>query len=175
MRRGVGQWVALRNDQLLDVQYGTSTNFVVSTKHSPTSSRAPTNNTETPRLDVEASSASYVTSPLRGRAATLTLWRFFYLAEASSPGIRDPRRKEAAKVGQPLTRLPIHPSTYPPSISSSPDMSMYAIAGTRRDRQPPADRSLSKLPPASQSFKRVRNSSTVEPQSWTTMPADDDD
>lgn len=54
-------------------------------------------------------------------------------------------------MGQPLTRLPIHPSTYPPSISSSPDMSMYAIAGTRRDRQPPADRSLSKLPPASQS------------------------
>lgn len=30
-------------------------------------------------------------------------------------------------------------------------MSMYAIAGTRRDRQPPADHSLSKLPPASQS------------------------
>lgn len=52
----------------------------------------------------------------------------------------------------------------PLPVSPSPDMSMYAIAGTRRDRQPHADPSLSKLPPASQSGGS-EIAQRVEPQS----------
>lgn len=85
--------------------------FVVSTNHSPTSSQAPTN-TGTPRFDVELSSASYVTSPLRGRAATSGTLEIFLLAEASSPGIREIIAGRGCKVGQSPCLSPIEQFTH---------------------------------------------------------------
>lgn len=90
--------------------------FVVSTNHSPTSVSSTNQHTGTPRFDVEPSSASYVTSPLRGAGSYQVLYssesstlETFLLAEASSPGIREiiaEKRLQGGSVAWLITHSP---------------------------------------------------------------------